>query len=86
MELEILKKTIPKKDLKDGVWYDCDENAKHIARFYGIAQWLEEEQQFLAPGQQQFGMDGILDHFEDVINTNMAGFAPMWEVSLKNEK
>jgi hypothetical protein len=86
MELEILKKTIPKKDLKDGVWYDCDESAKHIARFYGVAQWIEKEQQFLAPGQQQFGMDGILDHFEDVINTNMAGFAPMWEVNLKNEK
>ena len=86
MELEIFKKTIPKKDLKDGAWYDCEEGAKHIARFYGVAQWIEKEQQFLAPGQQQFGMDGFLDHFEDVIDNNISGFAPMWEVDFENEK
>jgi hypothetical protein len=85
MELEILRKTIPKKDLKDGAWYDCDEDAKHVARFYGIAQWLEKEQQFLAPGQQQFGMNGMLNHFEDVINSNLAGFSPMWKVKKKDE-
>jgi hypothetical protein len=79
-DLELLKKAIPKEKLEDGAWYDCDEEAKIIARFGGEAQWDKKNNKFLAPGQQQFGMDGWLDHWEDVINDRCAGFIPMWKV------
>ena len=79
-ELELLDKAIPKKELEDGAWYDCDKDAKKVARFDGIAQWNAKKQEFLAPGQQQFGMDGWLDHWEDAINNGYAGFVPMWKV------
>jgi hypothetical protein len=79
-ELELLNKAIPKEELEDGAWYDCDEDAKKVARFDGIAQWNEKKQEFLAPGQQQFGMDGYLDHWADAIDAGFAGFVPMWKV------
>ena len=79
-DLELLKKAIPKEDLEDGAWYDCEDEAKTVARFGGKAKWDKERNMFLAPGQQQFGMDGWLDHFEDAIKTGYAGFIPMWKV------
>jgi hypothetical protein len=79
-DLELLDKAIPKERLKDGAWYDCDTDAKKVARFGGKAKWVKEKGMFLAPGQQQFGMNGWLDHWEDVINDGYAGFVPMWEV------
>lgn len=82
-DLEFLKKAIPKEKLEDGAWYDCDEDAKEVARFCGIAQWNKKRQEFRAPGQQQFGMDGYLDHWEDAIGAGFAGFVPMWKVKEK---
>lgn len=79
-DLELLEKAIPKNKMKDGIWYDCEKEAKAVARFGGKAKWIESKQMFLAPGQQQFGMDGYLYHWEDAINTGYAGFVPMWEV------
>jgi hypothetical protein len=79
-DLELLNKAIPKKDLEDGAWYDCDDEAKKVARFGGKAKWVKKEDMFLAPGQQQFGMDGWLNHWEDVVNDRFAGFVPMWKV------
>lgn len=81
-DLELLKKAIPKEKLEDGAWYDCDEDAKKVARFGGKAQWDKKMNMFLAPGQQQFGMDGWLDHWEDVVNDRYAGFVPMWKVEI----
>jgi len=80
VELGLLAKAIPKKDMEDGIWYDCDRDAKRVARFGGKAKWDADRQMFLAPGQQQFGMDGWLDHWEDAIKTGYAGFVPMWKV------
>ncbi len=79
-DLELLKKAIPKQELEDGAWYDCEEGAKNVARFGGIVQWNEKRQEFRAPGQQQFGADGYLDHWADVIDEGYAGFVPMWKV------
>jgi hypothetical protein len=80
LEKRVLDRCIKKEDLEDGAWYDCDKEGKRFTRFGGIAQWDEKKQMFRAPGQQQFGMDGWLDHWEDVINTRYAGFPPMWKV------
>jgi len=76
-DLDILTRCIEKEDLIDGAWYETDFDGKKLARFTGKAQWLKDRNEFLAPGQQQFGMDGYLDYFGDVIDINMAGFAPM---------
>ncbi len=82
-DLELLNKAIPKEQLEDGAWYDCDEEAKKVARFGGKAKWVKKQNMFLAPGQQQFGMDGWLDHWADVVNDRFAGFVPMWKVEEK---
>lgn len=79
-DLELLERAIPKQRLEDGVWYDCDFEGKKVARFQGKAKWNKKREMFLAPGQQQFGTDGWLDHFEDVIDKGYAGFVPMWKV------
>ena len=79
-DLELLKKAIPKAEMEDGVWYDCEDDAKSVARFGGKAKWDKERDMFLAPGQQQFGADGWLDHWEDAIDNGYAGFVPMWKV------
>jgi hypothetical protein len=76
----ILQRCIKKKDLVDGAWYETDEEGGYVARYCDKAQWLEEENHFLAPGQQQYGMDGYLDYFGDVIHTKQAGFPPMKRV------
>jgi hypothetical protein len=81
-DLDLLKIAIPKEQLEDGAWYDCNEEAKRVARFSGQAKWVKEKDMFLAPGQQQFGMDGWLDHWEDVVNDRYAGFVPMWKVEI----
>ena len=74
---EILKRCIKKEDLIDGAWYETDKEGQHVARYVNKAQWIKKDDHFLAPGQQQFGMDGYLDYFGDVIDTRMAGFPPM---------
>jgi hypothetical protein len=82
-DLNLLAKAIPKEQLEDGAWYDCEDEAKRVARFQGKAQWIKEKDMFLAPGQQQFGMDGWLDHWVDAIDAGFAGFVPMWKVEEK---
>jgi hypothetical protein len=79
-DLVFLKKAIPKEQLEDGAWYDCENEAKKVARFQGHAKWVKEKDMFLAPGQQQFGTDGWLNHWEDVVDIRLAGFVPMWKV------
>jgi hypothetical protein len=79
-DLALLEKAIPKEKLEDGAWYDCEDEAKKVARFGGKAQWNEKRQEFLAPGQQQFGMNGWLEHWADVVDEGYAGFVPMWKV------
>lgn len=77
---EILKRCIKKEELVDGAWYETDKEGQHVARYVNKAQWIKKDDHFLAPGQQQFGMDGYLDYFGDVIDTRMAGFPPMKKV------
>lgn len=77
---EILKRCIRKEDLVDGAWYETDTEGEYVARYCDKAQWIEKDNHFLVPGQQQFGMDGYLDYFGDVINTREAGFPPMKRV------
>ena len=79
-DLKILERCIKKEDLVDGAWYETDKEGEEVARWVDKAQWIEKDNHFLAPGQQQFGMDGYLDYFGDVINTGMAGFPPMKRV------
>ena len=77
IELDYLDKAIPKEELEDGAWYKCDEKAENFTRYVNLAQWDEERQMFRAPGQQQFGMDGWLDHWADAIDAGCAGFIPL---------
>lgn len=74
---EILKRCIRKEDLLDGEWYETDKEGEQVARYCDKAQWIEKDNHFLVPGQQQFGMDGYMDYFGDVIHTRLAGFPPM---------
>lgn len=78
---EILKRCIKKEDLIDGEWYWTDKEGEEVARYVEKGQWLKDKDHFLVPGQQQFGMDGYLDHFGDVIETGYAGFPPMKKVN-----
>ena len=77
---EILKRCIKKEDLIDGEWYWTDKEGQRVARYVEKAQWLKDKNMFLAPGQQQFGADGYLHYFGDVIDTRYAGFPPMKKV------
>ena len=79
-DLKILERCIKKEDLIDGAWYETDFEGKKVARFAGKAKWIEKDNHFLAPGQQQFGMDGYLDYWGDVIESRYAGFPPMKKV------
>jgi hypothetical protein len=79
LELEMLDKAIPKEELEDGAWYRCNEKAEIFTRHCDRAQWIAEKDYFRVPGQQQFGMDGYLDHWVDAIDTGYAGFIPMWK-------
>lgn len=74
---KIIKKMIPKKELKDGVVYEVEpEFARSVTN--DRARWDEKKGTFIYK-RYKFGceIEDYMDYFGDVAFTNIAGCAPI---------
>ncbi len=73
---EMVNKMIPKKDLKDGTYYNG-----HRWRGKHVAMWDDDKKVFLTINftMGKFFLEE-LNHFEDVAETRIDGFIPFIEI------